>query len=69
MSVMTVTYTLVWELDFANEYAFTKCGECFNRKRAKEMKQVLQGGCIGYNIKSKFYTLKRLKNHLIKIKQ
>ena len=64
MQAITVTYTLVWVLDFAEEY-----GKCFNRKRGKELKQVLQGGSIGYNIRSKFYTISRLKKHLVKLIQ
>jgi hypothetical protein len=67
MQAITVTYTLILVLDFAEEYGFTQCGKCFNRKRGKELKQVLQGGSIGYNIRSKFYTLTRLKKHLIKL--
>jgi hypothetical protein len=55
-------------LDFAEEYGFTRGGKCFNRKRGKELKQVLQGGSIGYNIRSKFYTISRLKKHLVKLK-
>ena len=67
MLVITVPYTLVWQLDFDNNYGWTKCGKCFNIKRQKELKQVMQGGSIGYNIKGKFYTLKKLKQHLTKI--
>jgi hypothetical protein len=40
MQAITVTYTLVWVLDFAEEYGFTRCGKCFNRKRGKELKIV-----------------------------
>jgi len=36
MQAITVTYTLVGVLDFAEEY-----GKCFNIKRGKELKQVL----------------------------
>jgi hypothetical protein len=66
MIVITVPYTLVWTLDFDDNYGWTKCGKCFNIKRQKELKQVTQGGSIGYNIRGKFYTLKKLKKHLTK---
>jgi hypothetical protein len=66
MIVITVPYTLVWKLDFDDNYGWTKCGKCFNIKRQKELKQVTQGGSIGYNIRGKFYTLKKLKKHLTK---
>ena len=68
MQAITVTYTLFWVLDFAEEYGFTRCGKCFNIKRGKELKQAPQGGSIGYNIRSKFYTISRLKKHLVKLK-
>jgi len=32
------------------------------------IENVLQGGSIGYNIRSKFYTISRLKKHLVKLK-
>ena len=69
MNLVTVTYTYVYELDFAPEYVFTKCKKCINAKRNKELKQVIKGGCIGYNIRGKFYSLKKLKPHLIKPKK
>lgn len=64
MNTITITYDLIYRLDFANNYQFTKCKKCFNIKRGKQIKQVIQGGSIGYNIKGKFYSLTRLKNHL-----
>lgn len=67
MILITVDYTLIWYLDFNKNYGWTNCGKCFNIKRGKELKQVMQGGSIGYNIAGKFYTLSKLKKHLVKI--
>lgn len=64
MNTITVTYNLVYQLDFAPEYQWTKCNKCFNVKRGKQLKQVMQGGSIGYNIRSKFYSLTKLRKHL-----
>lgn len=66
MNLVSVTYTYVYQLDFAPEYVFTKCKKCINAKRNKELRQVLKNGCVGYNIRSKFYSLIKLRRHLIK---
>lgn len=67
MNTISVDYTLVYQLNFANEYKFTKCGMCFNTKRGKRLKQCYNSGSIGYNIKSRFYSLKYLRTRLEKI--
>jgi len=69
MNTISISYTLVWCLNFAENYQFTKCGKCFNKKTGKRLKQVYNSGCIGYNIKGRFYSLKYLRKKLIKIKE
>jgi len=69
MSVISKDYTVFWELDFAPQYKWTKCGKCFNFKTGRELNQVYKNGSIGYNIKGKFKSLHQLKKHLIKITQ
>lgn len=69
MNIISVNYTLVWQLKFANNYQFTKCGKCFNTKTNRELNQKLNSGCVGYNIKSKFYSLTYLRKQLEKIKE
>ena len=66
---ITVTYTIYYVVDFAENYGFTKCKRCFNLKTGREIKQVLKSNCIGYNINGKFYSLTKLRNHLIKPKK
>jgi hypothetical protein len=68
MTYISVTYTLKYELDFAPEYKWTKCGICFNSKTGRKIKQVYNNGCIGYSIRGKFKSLKYLREHLVKIK-
>ena len=68
MNRITMNYTLIWYLDFAENYKWTKCGKCFNCKTNKQIKQVYNNGCIGYNINGEFKSLSYLRKHLIKIK-
>lgn len=56
-------------IDFAPEYKFTKHKECFNAKTGRRIKQVSNNGSIGYIIRGKFYSLTKLKSHLIKPKK
>ena len=68
MNTITVTYTLKYQLYFAPEYKWTKCNRCFNTKTGREIKQTQSKGSIGYCIRGKFYSLTRLKQSLVKIK-
>lgn len=67
MNTITITYTLIWEVDFKPYYKLTKCGKLFNCKSGNEIKQVYNGGSIGYWIDRKFYTILKLKPFLKKI--
>lgn len=67
MNTILVSYNLVWQISFADEYKFTKCGKCFNTKRGTQLKQCYNGGSIGYNIRSKFYSATTLRKYLEKI--
>ena len=67
MNTISITYTLIWRIKFANKYQFTKCGKCFNSQTNKELKKCYNSGCIGYNILGKFYSLTYLRSQLEKI--
>lgn len=69
MNLLTITYAYNYELDFANNYKFTKCGLCVNIKTGRVIKKVYNSGSKGYNICGKFYTLNRLRPHLQKCKK
>ena len=69
MPTISITYTLKYELDFAPNYKFTTCKKCINCKTGREIRKVYQKGSIGYCIAGRFYSLKYLRPHLIKIKQ
>ena len=67
MQTISITYTLVWQINFATNYKFSKCKKLFNCKTNKEIKQIMNGGSIGYCINGKFYSLKKLRNYIEKI--
>ena len=69
MNYISINYTLEFKLNFAPEYQWTKDGKCFNTKTNRQIKQSYNSGCIGYYIRSKFYSLKYLRTKLQKIKQ
>ena len=69
MNTISVNYILIYELSFAQNYQWTKDGKCFNIKTGRQIKQVLNSGCIGYCIKGRFYSLKFLRPQLQKIRE
>jgi hypothetical protein len=66
MNTISINYTVYFEIDFARNYKFTKNKECFNEKTGRRIRQVYKGGSIGYNIKGRFYSLSKLRKHLVK---
>lgn len=65
---ITITFKLIHQIVFAKEYKFTKEGKCFNTKTGRKIKKVsTKSGCIGYNIKGRFRSLKYLSPKLEKI--
>jgi len=68
MKTISITYTIKFEVDFAPEYVFNNYKECFNAKTGRRIKQVYNNGSIGYVFRGKFYSLKKLRKHLVKPK-
>ena len=68
MPSISITYNYKYRIDFAPEYVFSG-KRCFNLKRGKEIKKVVHGYTLGFNIKGKFYSLAYLRTHLVKIEQ
>ena len=68
MGYISISYAYNYQLDFAPNYKFTKCGLCINSKTGKVIKKVYNSGSKGYNIKGKFYSLNKLRPHLQKVK-
>ena len=63
---MNITY--VYQLSIAPNYKWDNKGICYNDKTGRIIKQVLNNGCIGYNIKGKFISLTKLRALLEKPK-
>ena len=64
MNKISIDYTLVYRLKFANWYQWTKDGDCFNARTGRQLKQIYNSGSIGYCIKGRFYSLKYLRSQL-----
>jgi len=66
--LISVNYIVVWEVENMTEYKFTKEGICINSQRCKILKKVSKNGTIGYNFRSKFYPLSKVRAIMQKIK-
>jgi hypothetical protein len=60
MICISETYEAKWMVGVMPEYQFAK-KKLFNVKRGKEVKKVLKGYSVGYNLRGKFYTLKQIQ--------
>lgn len=69
MHTFTVTYTIKYVIDFAPEYVFNQHNDCYNLKSGRKIKKVYNNGCLGYSIKGKFCSLKKLRKNLVKPKK
>jgi len=58
---------LVWEYTPDQKYKWSKDGRCFNCKTGRELKQRYCGGSIGYYIKGKFVTIRKIRKSIQKI--
>ena len=59
---------LKWFINGQPNYCFAENKKLYNRTTGFEVKQVLKGGYTrGYNLKGKFYSLKKLRPLLRKI--
>lgn len=69
MNRISVVYTYKYCLSFAENYKFTTCGLCVNAKTGRLIKKIYNSGSIGFSIQGKFYSLKKLRQFLIKEKK
>lgn len=67
MNLISITYTLKYQISFAPEYKFSVCKKCFNTKTGRQIKKVYNNGCLGYSIRGNFKSLHRLRKELVKI--
>lgn len=67
MQTISVNYTFVWQIKFAPHYKFTACKKLINTNRGIIVKKVVNGGCVGFYIHSKFYSVTALKTQIEKV--
>lgn len=67
---INLTFSCKWTLDFDSDFVFIeKYNFLVNLKTGKILKQITKGGSIGYVIKGNFYSLKKLRQFLVKIQK
>lgn len=57
-----------WVIKYSEQYVFADDKKLYNLNKGKEIKAVLKGYTIGYNICGKFMSRKQIKPLLIKYK-
>ena len=61
------SYVLKFSLKDNPQYAWSKCGKCFNIKTGREIRKVICGRSVGYCINGGFKSLNTLRKQLVKI--
>lgn len=61
--IITTKLLCKYRLKTYPEYVFYK-DRCFNSKTGREIHQVYNNRCVGYNIRGKFISLKKLKSDI-----
>ena len=67
--MITITKSIVfkWKLDFSDLYQWTTTGKLYNVKTMREIKKTVNGYSVGYWVNKKFWTVRNLRKHLVKI--
>lgn len=68
MQVVSVNYTLKWEIKDLPKYKWSVFGKLFNTNSNRQIKKTVNGGSVGYWIAGKFITLDKLRDRLQLIK-
>ena len=67
MTTITQSILFKWKLDFNSDYSWATNGKLYNVKTMREIKKTVNGYSVGYWIGKKFWTLRKLRKHLVKI--
>lgn len=68
MTRISITYALVWQIKGFEYLKISRCKKVFNTKTNRMLKQVINGGSVGYWLNSKtFKTTKQINALSIKI--
>lgn len=68
INTITLTFKIQWRITGHDDYAIVDHNLLVNVKRGRIVKQVMNGGSIGYCLNGKFYTLSKLRPLLVKPK-
>ena len=68
MISITINYECKWQVKDMPEYQFAK-KKLFNAQRGKEVKKVLKGYTVGYNLRGKFYSMKAIKKMIAQVEE
>ena len=63
---INISIDIIWSIIGVEGYGFGNDKKCYNTKRCKSIKQVMNNGTIGYKFHGKFYSLKKIKPLLYK---
>jgi hypothetical protein len=69
MSIITLTFNITWLIEGYDDYVFIENKILVNQKRGTIIRQVINGGSIGYCLNGKFISLTKLKPLLKKPKK
>jgi hypothetical protein len=69
MITITKSINFKWKISFNDSYKWTTDNELYNTKTMRKIKKTVNGYSVGYWIGKKFYTLNKLKKHLVKIEK
>ena len=69
MQSVSIKYSLKWRFKNQPQYAVTECKKVVNMRNNRLLKQVLNGGSIGYWIGGKFITISKINGMVELIKE
>lgn len=69
MQSVSIKYSLKWRFKNQPQYAVTECKKVVNMRNNRLLKQVLNGGSIGYWIGGKFVAISKINGMVELIKE
>ncbi len=67
MEIISVKFSVFWQVKTASYYKITKCKKIINTRTGKILIQRVKGGAIGWYINKGFIKRSEINNHIEKI--